>query len=51
MASGDVPLDGVAFPHNWVDYNQWGYIFSRVTRMGSHIFWISAIRKFWQTRI
>ena len=33
--------------HNWVDYNGVGYIFSRITRMGSHIFEISGIRKFW----
>ena len=26
---------------------KWGYIFSRVARMGSHIFGISGIRKFW----
>ena len=32
--------------HNWVDYN--GVIFSRVTRMESHIFGIIFwIRKFW----
>ena len=38
----DVPLDEVAFSK--LDWLQWGYMFSRVTRMGSHIFGISGIR-------
>ena len=31
--------------HDWTDYNGVAF-FSRVTRMGSHIFGISGIRKF-----
>ena len=31
--------------HNWTDYN--GVTFLVVTRMGSHIFGIFGIRKFW----
>ena len=35
-ANRDVPLDGVAF--SWLDWLEWGHIFNRFTRMGSHIF-------------
>ena len=35
--------------HNWTDYNKVTFLacFSRVTRMGSQIFGIFGIRKFW----
>ena len=33
-ANGDVPLDGVAFSR--LELLEWGRIFNRVTRMGSH---------------
>ena len=36
--------------HDWIDYN--GVAFSiELTRMGSHVFGIFGVRKFWQERI
>ena len=37
-ANGDVPLDGIAFSR--LAWLSWGRIFNRVTRIGSHIFWL-----------
>ena len=34
--------------HDWTDYNGFAFLVQLITRMGSHIFGISGIRKFWK---
>ena len=33
--------------HKWIDYNEVTFLIQSNTRMGSHIFGISGVRKFW----